>query len=80
MNLLEREIDSTGKGGGGKETEEMASPSNRHDGTRQTAQCILWRDAISFYFHHFFSLQSYCKRTDILGLSEKTNTLLFMNE
>ncbi len=36
MNLLEREIDSTGKGRGSKETEEMASLSNRHDGTCQT--------------------------------------------
>ncbi len=49
MNLLEREIDSTGKGRGSKETEEMASPSNRHDGTCQTGQCILWRDAISSF-------------------------------
>lgn len=66
MNLLEREIDSTGKGKeGSKETEEMASPSNRHDGTCQTGQCILWRDVISFYFHPFFSLCSYTVKGQI---------------
>lgn len=59
MNLLKGEIDSRWKGRGciyigrerrregSKETEEMASTSNRDDGTCQTCQCILWRDVIS---------------------------------